>query len=94
MEWFVYIENEKNQRIKVNFLPEKEQLMFTGQYRRNAVWFDFSTTSIPIDLQLTHINTALHIVYTTMKSRIKQYENIAKGFTVIRTIEVKDDEED
>lgn len=93
MEWFVAIENKKNQRIKVTFLPEEEHLKFTGQYKpHNKAWVDFSTTYTSIDVNLQDVSIALSDTYELMNKRLEHYDNVSKGFSVITLIGVTGDE--
>jgi hypothetical protein len=93
MEWIVKIENQPNQRILVKFDPKNEVLLFIGQYKpHNKEWVDFSAELHSMKIDLEMIQDLLYKTYKKMKERLDAYENIAEGFSVIKLIEIKEEE--
>ncbi len=93
MKWIVKIEGKKDQRIVVKFEPKSDELVFIGQYRaipNNLQWVEFSEERCSINVDLEMIQNKLLSTYETMKTRIEAYNNIAEGFTVIKTIEIQE----
>ena len=93
MKWIIDLENKPNQRIVVRFSPKEELIYFTGQYKpKNKEWVDFSEESYSMEIDLETIQELLTKTYNKMKERLDAYINIAEGFTVLKTIEIKEDE--
>lgn len=93
MKWIVKIDEKKDQRIVVKFAPQSDELVFIGQYRavgNNLEWFDFSEEKCSINIDLETIQNMLLSTYEKMKTRIDAYNNIAEGFSVIKTIEIQE----
>ena len=91
MEWIVDLENKPNQRIVVRFDPKKEEVLFIGQYKpKNRPWVDFSEESYTMEIDLDAIQNCLSKTYNKMKERLDAYNNIAEGFTLLKTIEIKE----
>jgi hypothetical protein len=92
MEWKVNVENQPNQRILVRFVPQKELITFTGQYKpHNKEWVDFSYDEYSMYIDALTIENLLFSTYKKMKERLTVYEDIAKGFTLINRFEVLED---
>ena len=97
MEWIVKIEDETNQRIKVEFLVELEKLRFGGEYKpknNNNQWETFSQVDVENKTTLEEIQTAMSVVVEAMKKRILVYEDIAKVFTVLKEVAFNEEPED
>jgi len=107
MKWLVKIEGKPNQRIVVKFDPLNQQLIFTGQYKQhNVEWFNFveirkdydiSPVRSAYDFELItaeEIQNVISEVYLSLKKRVEIYEEINKGFSLIKLIAEKSDETD
>ena len=97
MEWIVKIEDETNQRIKVEFLVELEKLRFKGEYRpknNNNKWEIFSQVDIDFKTTLEEIQTTMSVDVKAMKERVLVYEDIAEGFTVLKEVAFEEGTED
>ncbi len=103
MEWIINIEGKKNQRIVVKFDPLNDCLVFMGQYKpHNKDWVNFTTVSTPLwyvdekmqELLISaeQIKTMLSKIYDMMKKTVGAYEEIAEAFPLLKTIEVKEEE--
>jgi len=103
MEWKIAITDKPNQRIVVRFDPKNECLIFIGQYKpKNRDWVDFVQFDKPlwsIDKRMTEnlvtakeIQELLLTIYNILKKRLDAYENIAEGFTIIKEIEIKEED--
>jgi len=101
MEWIIKIFNKPKQRILVKFIPQKEQIIFTGQVRlsnnnfvrfdsKTNLWVDFSEEIHPMRIDLETIQELLYKVYEKMNERIKIHEDLSKSFIVINTIEINE----
>jgi hypothetical protein len=95
MRWIVDLENKPNQRIVVRFDPKSEMVTFTGQYKpHNKEWVDFSEESYSMEIDLETIQDLLAKTYNKMKERLIAYNNIAEGFVLLKTIEIKEEDEE
>lgn len=93
MEWKVAIEGVDNQRILVRFSPKTEEVFFIGQYKpHNKEWMDFSEEIYSMDIDLDIIQDLLGKVVKKMRERLAAYNNLAEEFTVLKLIEVKDED--
>lgn len=89
MNWIVKIEGEenKNKRIRINFKPLNEQIHFFGEYRIKNEWNIFSYKKYDkIQISLEEIQENMEIVLTEMNKRVDEYENLNKGFSVLKWI--------
>lgn len=104
MEWLVKITEKKDQRILVKFDPKNEEIKFIGQFRPSTKdlalldstterWVDFSEESYSMELDLETIQNLLYKTAKKMSERLVAYENIAKGFEIIKLIEIPEEEE-
>lgn len=84
--WIVKIEEEKNQRIKIEFNPLTETIIFYGQVRINNEWETFSQDSHEMRISLEDITTKIGNVIALMRIRLIEFENLNKGFEIIKTI--------
>ena len=95
MEWIVKIEGQKNQRIVVKYDPLEESVSFTGEYRINNNWHRFTKTFHIVSAEpgIEDIQETMEKVVVDLRIRIKQHENLDKGFGVIKEISFLEDEE-
>jgi len=92
MEWKVEIEGVANQRILVRFDPQAEMVYFMGQYKpKNREWVIFSQEEYSMNIDLETIQDILGKVVKKMRERLAAYNNIAEGFTLLKTIEVREE---
>jgi len=96
MKWIVKIEEKDNQRIVVEFNPIKELLFFYGQYKpHNKEWMIFSEDSHNIyDVNVEIIQQKLLNTYEVMKKRLDKFDEINEGFTLIKIIEIQNENND
>jgi hypothetical protein len=103
MEWKIAITDKSNQRIVVRFDPKNELLVFIGQYKpKNRDWVDFVLYEKPlwsenkdkeeILISAEDIQELLLTTYNTLRKRLDAYENISEGFTIIKEIEIKEED--
>lgn len=94
MEWIVKIEEEKNQRIRIKFYPQFERIIFFGEARvENNKWSIFCKTSHEMKITLEQIQGKMEEVIVLMRKRLKEYENLNKGFSVLKWIAFQEDED-
>ena len=98
MEWKVKIEktpdleDEIPQRIRVVFEPLAEKIYFYGEARvKNNQWFVFSEYIHPMEITLPQLQEKLEQAVTTMRKRLQEYENLDKGFSVLKWVGFEDD---
>ena len=94
MEWIVKIEAEKDQRIRVTFNPVMELIHFFAEKRINNKWHIFSQDTHGIEITLEQLQKKMGDVVTQMRTRLKEYNNVAEGFSVIKEIAFLEDQED
>jgi hypothetical protein len=95
MKWIVKIENQPNQRISVEFDPLNDSIIINGQYKmHNVVWFNFSSESHSIDIDLDGLRELLAKVVKLMEKRIQAYEDINESFNVIKEVGMPEEEEE
>ena len=103
MEWKIAITDKPNQRIVIRFDPLNEFLVFIGQYKpKNRDWINFSLFEKPLwsenkdkeEVLITaeEIQDTLLITYNAFKKRLDAYENIVEGFTLLKEIEIKEED--
>ena len=99
MEWLVGIEktpdveNEKKQRIRIQFNPITESIFFLGEVKvKENRWEVFSEATHGMAITLEELQEQMAIVVKDMRKRILEYENLAKGFSVLKWVafEVED----
>jgi hypothetical protein len=97
MEWIVKIEQteeEKPQRIRVVFNPMAEEIHFYGEARvKNNQWFVFSEFIHIMEITLEQLQEMMEKAVVTMRKRLKEYENLDKGFSVLKKIGFEEDQE-
>jgi len=98
MEWIVKIEktpdveNEVLQRIRIQFSPMTESIFFYGEARvKNNQWQVFSEETHGMHIQLDKLQECMEKVVVKMRARLQEYENLAKGFTVLKEVAFKAD---
>lgn len=99
MEWIIKLTDKPKERILVRFNPLCDELIFIGQHKpHNKPWVDFSMKINKIwgdnetIITLDDIQEMLYDTYSEMKTRLDGYEEIAEGFSVIKEIEIKEEE--
>lgn len=92
MEWIVKIEGEKHQRIRIRFNPVVETIHFYGECRvKNNEWTIFSEALHKIDISLEEIQITMVKVMGDLRKRLKEYENLDKGFSVLKEVAFEED---
>jgi hypothetical protein len=103
MEWIVKIiqkEGEKKQRIRFEFDPLEEELRVYGEYNVSGVrWVVFSeankkfvSTNEDYSIQLEDLQNLMEQVVFSMRPRIREYENLNNGFSVLKEVEFVDED--
>jgi hypothetical protein len=93
MEWIIKIEEEKNQRIKVTFDPLAEKINVFGEARvKNNEWSTFSWFIHGMEISLDELQKKMEQAVVTMRKRLKEYENLNKGFSVLKLVAFEEDE--
>jgi len=91
MKWIVNIEGKVDQRIMVVFDPMKEEVVFLGQFKpHNQPWVIFCEERYTMEIDLEAIQNQLSKVVRVMRERLKAYNNLAEGFTVLKLIAVEE----
>jgi hypothetical protein len=89
MNWKINIQDKPNYKIDVRFDPQTESIYFQGKYKgHNMNWAVFSEDKLPMNTNLTDIQTTLFNIYTVMDNRVLQYVDINKTFNAIQNIEI------
>ena len=93
MEWIVKIENEKKQRIRIVFNPLDEKIWFYGEVKlANNEWHVFSHfVWHGLSITLKQIQENMELCIHRMRGCLKEYENLDKGFSVLKIIAYSDD---
>ena len=94
MEWIVNIEgeNEKRERIRVSFEPMAEQIHFYGEYKpKNKEWVVFSEHIHKMEIDLETMKSLMEKCVVDMRKRVKEYENLAQGFSVLKWVGFEED---
>lgn len=92
MEWIVKIQDDKNQRIKITFDPMAELIHFYGECKmKNNEWIIFSESQHGMIIELQNIQEMMEIAVIDMRKRLKEYNNVAEGFSVLKEIEFKEE---
>lgn len=104
MEWIIKIEKKKDRRILITFDPLRESIIFTGQFKPSAkdmvnadikngfIWVSVSEDLHSMNIEFTELQKIITTVYDQMEKRLKVQEDLAKVFTVFKTIEIKEEE--
>jgi hypothetical protein len=91
MEWIIKIEEKKDQRILVRYLPGENGVIFIGQYRYAMNWVDFVTSEIIAPNRIIYFKeteTILFYVATMLESKVIELEKLKQIFKTIELIEV------
>ena len=89
MEWIVKIEGEeeKNQRIRIRFSPITETIFCYGECRvKNNKWDVFSRTTHGMKISSKELQNLMEETIIIMRKRLEEYNNLNKGFTVLKWI--------
>lgn len=99
MEWIVRIEktpdveNEKEQRIRFIFDPMDECVHAHGECKiKNNKWVVFSETVFGMKISLDELQVKMEIIIRDMRKRLVEYENLDKGFSVLKWIALEDED--
>lgn len=99
MEWIVKIEEtpdsegEKQQRIRIVFNPMDELIHFYGEVRlKNNKWFIFSEDNHSMVITLERLQEKMTMVIIEMRKRLVEYENLEKGFSVLKWVAFEEQE--
>ena len=103
MEWIIKIEKKKDRRILITFDPLRESIIFTGQFKPSAkdmvnadikngfIWVNISEDLHSMKIEFTELQEIITKIYDKMEERLKVHEDLAKVFTVFKTIEIKEE---
>jgi hypothetical protein len=100
MKWIVRIEgeNEKKERIKVVFDPMAEKVHFYGEYRADNRsgnnkdgWVVFSEFIHEMEIDLDEMKVMMENCLVQMRKRANEYENLNKGFSVLKWVGFEED---
>jgi len=100
MEWKVKIEknpdieDERDQRIRINFNPILELIHVYGEVKvKNNEWVVFSQDSHKMEITLEQLQEKMEAVVLVMRKRLIEYENLNKGFSVLKWVAFEENEE-
>lgn len=94
MEWIVKIEEEDKQRIRIIFDPINEKICLFGEARvKNNKWFIFSRDEHDMEITLEQLQEKFESVIVLMKKRLVEYENLNKGFSVLKWVAFENEED-
>lgn len=94
MIWFIKIigEDYKSQRIRIEYLPFKERIELTGEFKIGGNWTEFCSTTMSSDEpSIEMIRGRMEDVVKQLQRRIEQHQNLDKGFSVWKEIEYLED---
>lgn len=95
MEWIIKIEGEQKQRIRVTFSPMRESIIFWGESKvKNNEWTVFSMFRHSMHIDLDQIQEMMAKTVVTMRMRLKEYNNVAEGFSVLKEVAFQDANEE
>ena len=103
MQWIVKVqteEDERKQRIRFVFDPLKEELRVTGECKINPTYWEifseanktFVSTNEKYSITLDDLQELMSRVVIEMRPRIREYENLVKGFSVLKEVAFEEDE--
>ena len=95
MEWIVRIEgeDEKRERIRIVFSPHIELIQFFGEAKvKNNQWSVFSQDTHELKIDLEQLKQVMEGVVIVMRRRLVEYDNLDKGFSVLKWIALEEDE--
>jgi hypothetical protein len=100
IDWIVKIErtpdveNEIEQRIRIRFNPLLEKIHIFGEAKiKTNRWYVFSEDIHEMVITLEQLQEKMEVVVIKMRERLREYENLAKGFTVLKWIAFEESEE-
>lgn len=104
MEWIVKVqteEDERKQRIRFVFDPLNEKLRVTGECKINPTYWeifseaskDFVSDGQNYAITLEDLQELMNAVLLDMRPRIREYENLVKGFSVLKEVAFEEDED-
>jgi len=101
MEWIVKIEKtpdveeEIQQRIRFVFDPLNERLHAYGEAKvKNNQWFVFSEVGQEMKVDLEGLQSTMELAVVNMRKRLVEYENLDKGFSVLKWVGFEDEPEE
>lgn len=93
MEWIVKIEEEKNQRIRVEFSPTFRRIHILGEVKTAPTkWTVFYEVTHDMRISLEQLQEQFEIVIFEMQKTLVEYENLNKGFSVLKLIGFEDED--
>ena len=99
MEWIVKIEktpdleDETPQRIRFVFDPMAEKIHVYGEAKvKQNKWFIFSERIHKMEINLEGLQEQMEMVVVEMRKRLVEYDNLDKGFSVLKWVGFEDDE--
>lgn len=96
MEWIVKIETteeQKKQQIKIIFDPMGELIHFQGECKiKNNRWIVFSEVQHNMSIDLSELQIIMGTVVVDMRKRLVEYENLDKGFSVLKEVGFEEEE--
>jgi hypothetical protein len=104
MEWIIKIEGKKDRRILITFDPMSEKIFFAAQFKPLAkdlvnhdikggfIWVTVAEDMYSMKIDLTTIQQYIGKVNTLMEERLAVHEDLAKVFTVFKSVEIKEEE--
>lgn len=99
MEWIVKIEktpdveDEIQQRIRVVFQPTLDSIFFYGEAKvKHNKWSVFSYARHEIVVTLEQLQECMETVVIDMRKRLTEYENLDKGFSVLKWVAFEEDD--
>lgn len=98
MEWIVKIEltgEETPQRIRFIFDPLAEKIHIYGEARvKMNRWIVFSEYIHGMEITLIQLQELMEKAVVTMRKRLQEYENLDKGFSVLKWVGFEDESTD
>jgi len=97
MEWIVSIiredEEERKQRIRIVFNPMAEKIYFHGEVKlKDNKWHVFSLFLHKMEISLEEMQKKMEDCVSQMRRRLKEYENLDKGFSVLKEVGFNDED--
>lgn len=94
MKWIVNIETteeERKQRVKIVFDPMAEMIHVYGEVKLKNNWTVFSEETHKMKIELKGLQRVMEIAVANMRARLKEYENLDKGFGVLKWVGFEED---
>lgn len=104
MEWIIKIEDKKDRRILVVFDAMHESIKFIGQFKAQSkdmvnsdikngfIWADISEDQHQMKITLDELTECVRKVYDKMDERLAVQEDLAKVFTVLKSVKITKEE--